>query len=211
MRWLVFSYSLPNKSSSSARVTLWRRLQRLGALPVTGTYVLPERPDCLEAFTWLAQEIEAADGEALVMVVERFEGLGEKDLVERFTEARAEAYSELLAELDALEDALELEEPKPVKALAKLRRRFTEARRVDFFDSPAGRQVAARLTGLEQRLLPGSPEAVIVTRNKADYQGKTWVTRPQPHVDRLASAWLIKRFIDPKAVILYRGSVGETR
>ncbi len=211
MRWLVLSYSLPNKPSSSARVALWRRLQRLGALPVTGTYVLPERPDCLESFTWLAQEIEAADGEAVVMKVE-FEGLGEKDLVARFDEARAEAYAEMLTELGALEDVLKLAENElePIKALAKLRRRFTEARRVDFFDSPAGRQVAARLAGLEQRLLPGPPEeADIVTRNKADYRGKTWVTRPQPHVDRLASAWLIRRFIDPEAVILYRDSVGE--
>ncbi len=209
MRWLVLSYSLPSKPSSSSRVTLWRRLQRLGALPITGAYVLPERPDCLESFTWLAQEIRAAEGEALVMKVERFEGLSEKALVERFNAARADAYAEVLGELGALEKSLEAEDVQH-KTLAKVRRRFAEARRVDFFGSPAGKRAAAKLRDLEQRLSPGSPEtAQVPPANKADYQGRVWVTRPHPHVDRLSSAWLIKRFIDPDATILYRTSVEE--
>ena len=221
MRWLVLSYSLPSKPSSSSRVTLWRRLQRLGALPVTGVYVLPERPECLESFTWLAQEIRAAEGEALVMAVERFEGLGERELIGRFNEARADAYADLFSALETLErslkvgsdglgsddlenDGLENDGP-PLKTLDKLRRRFAELKRTDFFDSPAGKEVMAKLSELEQILSPGLAESAQVTPvDPAEYERKIWVTRPRPHVDRLASAWLIKHFIDPEATILYR-------
>lgn len=212
MRWLVLSYSLPSKPSSSSRVTLWRRLQRLGALPITGAYVLPERPECLESFAWLAQEIRAAEGEALVMNVERFEGLGEKELVERFNEARAEAYADLRSDIEMFAQALEQDPEKenngpPLKTLDKLRRRFAELKRADFFGSPAGRQVMTKLTDLEHTLSPSTAEtAQVASVDRADYQGRTWVTRPRPHVDRLASAWLIKRFIDPEAQILYRQS-----
>ena len=219
MRWLVLSYSLPSKPSSSSRVTLWRRLQRLGALPVTGMYVLPERPECLESFTWLAQEIRAAEGEALVMAVERFEGLGERELIGRFNEARADTYKDLRCALETLERSLEAgsdslgsdglkNDSPPLKTLDKLRRRFAELKRTDFFDSPAGKGVMAKLSELEQALLPSPVESAQVTAvDPAEYRGKTWVTRPRPHVDRLASAWLIKRFVDPKAEILYRDSV----
>lgn len=207
MRWLVLSYSLPSKPSSSLRVTLWRRLQRLGALPVTGAYVLPERPDCLESFTWLAQEIGAAEGEALIMAVERFEGLSDRSLVERFNQLRAEVYEEVLSELDKLEQPPEADNLQAIKRLAKLRRRFTELRRTDFFNSPIGKEVAAKLTRLEQRHSPQPPEEMYIqSAKREDYQGKTWVTRPQPHVDRLASIWLIKHFIDPEAKFRYHTS-----
>lgn len=210
MRWLVLSYSVTNQPSSSSRVTLWRRLQRLGALAITGAYVLPERSDCLESFTWLVKEIEAAGGEALIMKVEQFEGLDDKKLVERFNHARAEAYTDILSEIDTLEQSLDTKDSEipPVKALHKLQRRFSDLWRIDFFKSNVGKKVAERLTELEQQLSPKPPEtAQVLKANKKDYQEKTWVTRPQPHVDRLASTWLIKRFIDPKAKILYRDNV----
>ncbi len=206
--WLVLSYALPSKPSLS-RVTLWRRLQRLGALPVTGTYLLPERPECRESFMWFAQEIRSAGGEALVMEVERFEGLSEKKLVERFNDVRAEAYADLYSAMETFERERSPEKAS-LKTLDKLRRRFAELKRVDFFDSPAGRQSMAKLTELEQTFSPSAAGDVQVNPvDRADYQGKTWVTRPQPHVDRLASAWLIKRFIDADARILYRSSADE--
>ena len=201
--WLVLSYSLPSKPSLS-RVTLWRRLQRLGALPVTGTYVLPERPECRESFMWFAQEIRSAGGEALVMEVERFEGLSEKILVERFNDVRAEAYADLQSAVETFEPPLE---KASLKTLDKLRRRFAELKRVDFFDSPAGRQIMAKFTELERTLsTSAADDAQVSSVDRADYQGKTWVTRPRPHVDRLASVWLIKRFVDADAKILYRNS-----
>ncbi len=209
MRWLAFSYSISSQPSSSSRVTLWRRLQKLGALALTGSYVLPEQVDCLESFTWLGQEIKSAGGEALIMKVEQFEGLSDKELINRFNQARAEAYAELLSEIEQFEASLKPKdaETQALKTLTKLRRRFSELSRIDFFDAPAGKEVAQKLTSLEQALSPQAPEAARVpVVDKKDYQGKTWVTRPKPHVDRLASAWLIKRFIDPKATIVYRSS-----
>lgn len=172
---------------------------------MTGAYVLPKREDCLEAFMWLAQEIQSAKGEALVMEVERFTSLSDKDLVARFHAARAEAYQDLASELEHFEASLSKKKTlTAVKALDKLRKRFSDIRRADFFDSPAGKDLMAHLRKLEQQLLPQPPESAVTKVNRADYMGKTWVTRPQPHVDRLASAWLIKRFIDTDAVIVYR-------
>ncbi len=68
MSWLVFSYSLPSKGQSSPRVTLWRRLRRLGAISVkTGIHILPDQEEYIEGFQWLAQEVQQAKGEALVL------------------------------------------------------------------------------------------------------------------------------------------------
>ena len=76
MTWIVFSYSLPSKAQSSPRVALWRRLRRLGAIsPTGGVHILPARDECLEAFQWLVREVQQAQGEALVIHAERFEGL----------------------------------------------------------------------------------------------------------------------------------------
>ena len=85
MTWLVFSYSLTSQHDSTARVGFWRRLQQLGALSLkNGLYVLPDREDCLEAFQWLAQEVQEAKGEATVMRVDRFDSLTDGQLIEFF-------------------------------------------------------------------------------------------------------------------------------
>src|SRR6266487_124208 len=107
MGWVVFSYSLPTKSSSSPRVALWRRLQRLGAItPKAGVYVLPDRDECVEAFQWLAQEVQQAKGEAVVMRVDRFEGLSDQQLVDLFHDSCRERYLELENETAQVEKAL---------------------------------------------------------------------------------------------------------
>src|SRR5215212_2981326 len=104
MSWLVLSYSLASASTSSPRVTLWRRLRRLGAIASSGgVYILPTRDECLEAFQWLAQEIRQAQGEALLMRVESFEGLTDAQLVDLFYAARAKEYAEIDAQAQALE------------------------------------------------------------------------------------------------------------
>src|SRR5215210_7610187 len=107
MGWIVFSYSLPTKSSSSPRVSLWRRLQRLGAItPKAGVYVLPDRDECVEAFQWLAQEVQQAKGEAVVMRVERFEGLSDQQIITEFHDSCRGKYLELESEAGAVEKAL---------------------------------------------------------------------------------------------------------
>ncbi len=202
MDWTVFSYSISRSSRSSARVALWRRLQRVGAVsPLNGIYVLPARPECLEAFQWLAQEIQAAKGEALVMQVEHFEGKTDAELTALFNQARAEEYREIdeqLKEVEKLDDPLERKE-----GLEKMRRRHAEIARVDYFGSPDGARVARRVAQLAKRLLARTEPPALPVARRDDYHNKTWVTRPRPYVDRLSCAWLIRRFIDPKATIRY--------
>jgi hypothetical protein len=210
MTWVVFAYSLPSKAHSSPRVALWRRLRRLGAIaPAGSVYVLPARDECVEAFQWLAQEVQQAMGEALMMHVERFEGLTDVELIELFRQARAQDYADIDAQAAELEQRLDT--PIPVKehaqlqdTLVKLRRRHADIARVDFFDAPEGALLMSRLARIAQALTPS--EAVVASRSPAAtaaYGNRRWVTRPRPHVDRLACIWLIRRFIDPTAVVRY--------
>jgi len=210
MRWLVFSYSLPSKGQSSPRVALWRRLRRLGAIsPTGGIYLLPVREECLEAFQWLTEEVKQAKGDALVMHVEQFEGLSDTDLMERFRQARAEDYAELKAQAEEIEKSLRVrlnpeERSRLQEALKKLQRRHADIVRVDFFDAPEGSLVASELARLEHALAPQETMVVRVSSAPlAAYRDKRWVTRPRPHVDRLSCIWLIRRFINPQAVVRY--------
>jgi hypothetical protein len=190
-------------------VALWRRLRRLGAIsPTGGVHILPAEEECIEAFQWLAQEIRQAQGEALVMRVEQFDGLTDAQLIERFQQARDEEYGEIEKQLATLEQAANTltdeERANFQDSLDKLRRRQTDIKRVDYFHSPTGERIAARLTALQQSLVASQRTVVDVpVATLAAYQNKHWVTRPRPHVDRLACAWLIRRFVNPNAVIRY--------
>jgi hypothetical protein len=213
MGWVVFSYSLPSKASSSPRVTLWRRLQRSGAItPKAGVYVLPDRDECVEAFQWLAQEVQQAKGEAVVMRVDRFEGLTDLQLIELFRDSCRKKYSEIASEAGAVEQDLRAtratkeskKNSKMFEDLERLRKKYAEVAQVDFFESPEGAALAVKLRGIQQALRQGTSPAPAVSHvTPSDYRDKRWVTRPRPHVDRLACAWLIRRFIDPKAEIRY--------
>ncbi len=208
MEWLVFSYSLPSKSRSSPRVTLWRRLGRLGAVsPTGGLYILPARDECFEAFQWLAQEIEHAQGEALVMRVAQFQGLTDEQLIALFNQARAKEYAAVEESAALLEKESkkikETQRPEMLDALAKLRNRFNEISRVDYFGTPEAMRVATRLSRIDDALSRSGESPQVSRATLEAYRDKRWVTRPRPHVDRLACIWLIRRFINPDAVIRY--------
>ena len=212
MPWVVFSYSLPSAGRSSPRVAVWRRLRAVGAVsPKGGVHVLPARDECVEAFQWLAREVEQAKGEALLMRVERFEGLSDAQLITAFQEARRQDYATLDRRAAHLEKALTgsrtrdpRDDAEARELLARLKREYGEISRIDFFGSPTGAQVAARLARIEATLAPRRPDDAPVARAALSaYRHKRWVTRPHPHVDRLACAWLIRRFINPRAVIRY--------
>ena len=210
MNWIVFSYSLPSKSGSSPRVNLWRRLRRLGAIsPTGGLYILPAQDACMEAFQWLAQEINQSNGQALVMLVQQFEGLTDQQLTELFREARKEDYTEIKDQVAKLEEAIATETNAKMVTdfqdrLTKLQRQYNDIRRIDYFDSPESMQIAAQLAKIAQTLAPTAAPSPQITHVTIDeYKDKQWVTRPKPHVDRLACAWLIRRFINPEAAIRY--------
>jgi hypothetical protein len=175
-------------------------------------HILPTREECLEAFQWLAQEIRQAQGEALVMHVDSFEGLTDAQIVEMFCAARAKEYAEIDAQALALEATIaanDLEHIAQAQAgLDRLRRRHTEIARVDYFDCPDGGRVAERLWRIAQSLLPDAPLPTVPHATAAAYRDRVWVTRPRPHVDRLACAWLIRRYINPQAVIRYATTPG---
>ncbi len=217
-KWIAFSYNLAGKKKSSSRVTIWRRLQRLGAItPVSGIYLLPATETCIESFQWLAQEVEQAEGQAVVMHVDGFDGLSEPEIIELFRSARQADYNEILEKITEIEDRWseqgtfsEDELSGAQDELTKLKRRYSELIGIDYFQSYEGATTAARLDKLATLLFPeiaAAPEIPI--EQKADYQGKTWVTRPQPHVDRLSSTWLIRRFIDSDPTIRYANKVGD--
>ncbi|BAU63975.1 hypothetical protein STA3757_13440 [Stanieria sp. NIES-3757] len=207
MKWLVFSYSLPSKSRSSPRVTLWRRLRRLGSIAVkTGVYLLPARDDCIEAFQWLAQEVQQAKGDALVFYVEQFDGLSDEQIIKLFREARQQDYLEIDTQAEELEHKINTQQKIEIleikEAIAKLKKRYSEILTLDFFDCPDAQLVAARLTRIEQYLKEEN-SVNLVSVILTEYQHKRWVTRPRPFVDRLACIWLIRKFINPNAIIRY--------
>jgi hypothetical protein len=205
MPWLVFSYSLPAQSRSSPRVTVWRRLKQVGAVAVAGgAQVLPARDECEEAFQWLAQEIRHAQGEAVMMRVEQFAGLSDAEFVEQFQAARGADYAELEPDLKQLEQDLKAKDHYRLpEALERLRRKYATIAQIDYFGAPAGTEVAGRLARFEQALAPAPSAGAVAAASAARYREKRWVTRPQPHVDRLACVWLIRRFVNPQAEIRY--------
>jgi len=210
MTWLVFSYSLPSKAKSSPRVTLWRRLRRIGAIGIkTGVYILPERDDTIEAFQWLAQEIQDAGGEALIIHVQYFDGLSNEEIIELFRETRRSEYLEIDQKAQELEKTIMDDSSKDAELssqlldkLLKLQKSYTEVHSLDFFDCPSGQEVAVRLRRIEQNLRK-SVKTNLTEANITEYVDKRWVTRPRPFIDRLACIWLIRRFINPEAMIRY--------
>jgi hypothetical protein len=210
MEWIALSYTLPARGTSSARVAVWRRLRRLGALSVAGgTQVLPARPECVEGFGWMAQEIAQADGEAVVMRVEEFDGLSDAELIERFQEARRADYVEVDARAELLVQEVANHGETTAwsryrEMLAKLRRRHAEIALIDYFHAPEGARVGAHLAKIADALSSRDGRGVqIEPATVSTLRGRRWVTRRRPHVDRLACIWLIRKFIDSSAVIRY--------
>jgi len=145
-------------------------------------------------------------GEALILHVAQVEGLSDAEVVQLFHTARRKEYTELEVQIVALEQQFagdQLTRTAALEGLERLRRRHVELSQADYFDTPEGRQLEARLAQLATILAPPPQTPVVAPAAIAAYQGRRWVTRPRPHVDRLACAWLIRRFVDPTATIVY--------
>jgi len=204
MSWYLLIHQLPPKPLY-LRAKVRNRLTMVGAVALKNSvYVLPCRDDSLEDFQWIAQEAVAGGGEAFVCKAEFVEGVSDEALVRQFKEAADAAYAGLRGEIgEALERARARGRGKPADdsaTLARLRKRFEETGGVDFFDAPGRKEVETMLQALETRLHGGggTPKRG-GKRTHPHLVGRTWVTRHGPKVDRLASAWLIRRFVDPGA------------
>lgn len=202
--WLLLLYSLPT-GRGSARVGIWRQLKKSGALSLkTSAYLLPNRADLIERFQWLAQQVRDAGGEATLAHVSEVEGLTSEEIVRQFNDARSQDYSELLALLNAFiaRHRKKVDETFAPE-LEKLRRQFEEIRRIDFLECSRCQDVERLLeqaAALPTKTVSAAKYVILSVRR---YKGKTWLTRPQPHIDRVGSAWLIMRFIDEKARFVF--------
>jgi len=194
--WLLLTFTLPTKRASQ-RVEVWRKLQRYGSVPLGNSgYLLPRNPVNEERFQWFATAIRKYGGDASIVHVQGIDNISTPQLVERFVEARTREYQELIRQLREFSDT-----PRPKQVLgrlSRLRSRFQEIVELDFFASPLQKRVAELLAKVDAARLT-MPMAETRKINPQDYKNRVWVTRPRPGVDRCASAWLIRRFIDPKA------------
>jgi hypothetical protein len=195
--WLLLTFTLPSKRASQ-RVEIWRKLQRYGTVPLGNSgYLLPTDPSNEERFQWLATAIRRYGGEASVVRVESIDNLSPAQLKGRFTEARLREYQELIEQIHAL--TRHAADRSNKAGLARLRNRFQEIVEIDFFDSPLQARVRELL---EEASSPHTSRAEPRV-NPKEYKNRVWVTRPRPGVDRCASAWLIRRFIDPKGRFVF--------
>jgi hypothetical protein len=185
-------------------------LQQFGAIPLKqAVYVLPDTPATREDLEWLTAEVKAAGGEAEVFIGAPAHSWSDDALVEEFRRAGQVVYAALVRDIErALQrigkrPARGARAPSVTRLLDGFRQRLTGIERIDFFGS-AGRDRAVQLVAEFAERVSGR-RRVPAGRSSGDdfdatqFQGRLWVTRPRPGVDRMASAWLIRRFIDPQA------------
>jgi hypothetical protein len=195
---------------SSLRVRVWRRLRSLGAVPLKrSAYLLPDTPERYEDFQWLAQEIQRQGGEATLIRVQQIENVSEEDVLRLFHEPRDSEYRQLAARyrktLQGLDRKSAAKPTRLQEELTKLAKEHQRIRDIDYLDAPGGaevrrlEEVIAMRTRRPERVRREEHPTLDLTK----LRGRRWVTRPRPHIDRIASAWLIKRFIDADAEFVF--------
>ncbi|MEW6500008.1 MAG: chromate resistance protein ChrB domain-containing protein [Thermodesulfobacteriota bacterium] len=225
MEWLLLIHQIPAKPAYF-RVRVLRRLQQLGAIAVKqSVYALPAGEQAREDFTWLVKEITAKGGEAVLVEARFLEGMADRQLVALFGEARRREYETILAEAGELKrkwrqaDGAGIDSAAEQRAaVARLRKAFGGIAAIDFFPGPEQAHAEAALTELENLLRqPQDHRDDGKAGEGTPPLGRTWVTRRGVYVDRMACAWLIKRFIDPGATLKfvddsrYRPAAAEIR
>ncbi|MBF0344911.1 MAG: chromate resistance protein [Nitrospirae bacterium] len=217
-KWLVFFYSVPTMPVNN-RVKIWRRLAKSGALQFKNSiYVLPYTDAHYEFFQWLLCEVTAVNGDGEFIKIERFETLKDSEIVHMFNLQREKDYDAIEDKLQGIERDLNSVKilssekvPKKLKKLMdqsnRLLNEFEDIRKIDFFLTNKAGDLKEKIVVVKGEIinLAGSDvqeQAIplLTTKRLEDYQAKVWVTRKRPFVDRLASAWLIKRFIDTSAL-----------
>jgi hypothetical protein len=214
--WLLIFYSVPSQPVSN-RMKIWRKLAKAGAVQLKGAvYILPATEEREEFLQWLIGEVKSMGGDGAFVRTAEVKTMTEADIRELFLRQAEAGYQGFEKNLDALERKVQSfrkgaqgdEGGKLADLVSKLARELDELRKRDFFFSPVGLVMQKRMQALEDglrgigRAAAETPAAIKPKRMEA-YQGRVWATRKKPFIDRMASAWLIKRFIDPKASFLF--------
>jgi uncharacterized membrane protein len=207
--WLLLIHQLPPKPAY-LRVKIWRRLQAIGAVPIKNSvYALPNTDEAREDFEWVLREIRDQHGDASLCEARLVDGLTDDEVRALFASAREADYRTLSAEIRAFAQqtvparARNLSDEVRAQietAVARFRKRLADIARIDFFAAPGREAAVGLVAGLEHRIAPSAASSAPSRRHAlADVQRRTWVTRKGIHIDRIACAWLIRRFIDPEA------------
>jgi hypothetical protein len=214
--WLLIFYSVPSHPVSN-RMKIWRKLAKAGAVQLKGAvYVLPATDEREELLQWLMGEVKAMGGDGAFVKTAEIMTMDETDIRELFLRQAEKEYRGFEKRLDVLERKVQSVRKGTRSTTndlfggeaAKLGREFAELRKRDFFQSPLGAVMQKRMQALESgrkglgRSSPGTT-AVVAPKRISQYSGRAWVTRKKPFVDRMASAWLIRKFIDGKAVFKF--------
>lgn len=183
--WLMFLHQIP-PSPPYFRAKILRRLKQVGALAIKNSaYLLPNSDETLEDFQWLLREIKNGGGEAWLFRASAVAGLSAEELSAAFREMRSADYREMAEEAAKIESAAEWQ---------RLKHRLEETIKIDYFAAPGRQELETLMQSIEKQSSPSS-----TTSPLAGLRGRTWVTRHGIKVDRISSAWLIRRFIDPQA------------
>ncbi len=192
------------------RVKIGRHLQRIGAVAIKNSvYALPHNEETQEDFQWVLREVVKGGGDASIVEARFIDGLSDDQVLALFQAAREEDYRALASQAREVAASFPKRGPPPenhrievANQIARLRQRLSELGAIDFFGAP-GREIAEGVvSGMEARMKPSvesKETAKATTLRQGDYRGRTWVTRAGIKVDRMASAWLIRKFIDPQA------------
>lgn len=211
--WLLFFYSVPSKPVNS-RMRIWRMLVKAGAVQFKGSaYILPASDDHYELFQWLVTSVTEMLGEAAFIKVSGIETMKHDEIVALFDRQREKEYLDLGNRLDEFEnrvgiigkEAALMDSMKAGEELQRFVKEFQIMAKIDFFSFKGGKELEKRLKVIASEII-GRNRAEsfkqaneVSKRHATEYQAKTWVTRKRPFIDRIASAWLIRRFIDKKA------------
>jgi len=228
-RWLLLIHQIPPKPAY-LRVKIWRKLQAFGAVAIKNSvYVIPRSDQSLEDLQWVLREIVKAGAEASICAASFIDGLTDEQVEHLFCAARDADYEQIADEAKAVLDAappsasMTADDQSALEAaLSRLNRRFAVVSKIDFFGAPGRESASSQLERIEFRLAEARRQSdtgssVPDTSDLTRFHGRTWVTRKGIYVDRMACAWLIRRFIDHEASFRfvsergYRPKAGELR
>ncbi|MHB8354664.1 MAG: chromate resistance protein ChrB domain-containing protein [Burkholderiales bacterium] len=212
MHFIALILSLPTENAT-VRMRAWRALKASGAAVLRdGVYLMPEHARCRSLLDTIAVDVQSGGGAAFVLRVEEPEGANFARLFDR-----SEDFAALLNDITKIRGRLTTDTGQEMlRHTRKLRKAFDGLVDADYFPGEARKQVDTALQELElsvaRVLTPDEPhpiEGAISKLKVSEYQGRTWATRRRPWVDRLACAWLIRRFIDPQARMLWLETVND--